>query len=196
MRMIDWRLISLLALAGCSQAPEERNASVADDLPVNETVAPRAPEASARQSVLTKLDGSCRLIEEDREEGSYSLRRCSGRGGWQVNWSESDLRQDLTLIGSDRKATELNLSALVAKGAFNSFGRTIEWRGPAGGKPDVLIARMNVAAGTETARPDISRLVVIRLEPSPCLVAVVEPSGSQSSKARIADGKMPACIVD
>ena len=194
--MIDWRLISLLALAGCSQAPEERNVSVADDPSVNGTVAPQAAEASARQSVFTKLDASCRLIEENREEGPYWLRRCPGQGGWQVNWSESDLRQDLTLIGGDGKEAELGLSSLVAKGAFNSIGSTVEWRGPASGTPNVLIARMNVASGVEPSRPDISRLAVVQLAPTPCLVAVVEPSSSQNSKAReIADGKLPGCVA-
>lgn len=196
--MIDWRLASMVALAGCGQAPEERNVPVADDVPVNAattTSQAAEAEAEARKSAFTKLDDNCRLIEENREEGPYWLRRCPGQGGWQVNWSESDLRQGLTLIGGDGEEAELDLSSLVAKGAFNSLGSTVEWRGPADGTPDVLIARMNVAGGAEPSRPDISRLAVVRLSPAPCLVAVVEPSSDQNSKAHeIADGKLPICI--
>lgn len=170
--------------------------SVADDGSVTVARTPaKSPTSAARRSVFTKLDASCHLIEENPEEGPYWLRQCSGQGGWQVNWSESDLRQGLTLIRGDGKEVDLDLSSLVAKGAFNSLGTTIEWRGPADGTPDVLIARMNVASGAEPPRLDISRLAVVRLAPTACLVAVVEPSSSQNAKAReIADGKLPACI--
>ena len=204
--MSDFRCIAALALAlsACGSA-EQSNISAPDNSAVVEahteprpSPSPSKAEVPARDSTFTELDiAKCRLIEEEREEGPYWLRRCPGHAEWQLDWSESDLRQGLTLIapGNGRKS-ELGLSELVAKGAFNSIAKTLEWRGDDAANPETLVLRMNVANGAEASRPDISRLVVVRLTQTPCLIGIVEPGSGQNEKARaIADDSHAKCIT-
>ena len=156
------------------------------------------PAPTKHESVYTELsEARCRILEENKEEGPYWLRRCPGHAGWQLDWSDSDLRQGLTLISPQGGETELNLSDLVAKGAFNSIGKTVEWRGTDLARPEALIVRMSVANGVEPRLPDISRLAVVRLTRTPCLVAVIEPGALQNDRAReVADGVMATCVAD
>jgi hypothetical protein len=156
------------------------------------------PGPAKHESVYTELsEARCRIVEENREEGPYWLRRCPGHAGWQLDWSDSDLRQGLTLISPQGRETELNLSDLVAKGAFNALGKTVEWRGKESSEPKALIVRMSVANGVEPRLPDISRLAVVRLTGTPCLVAVIEPGARQNDCAReVADGEMGTCVAD
>ena len=178
MKMIDWRVIAAFAALACT-------------LP-----AMAKPLAPQRQSVFTKLEPkACRLVEENLGAGPYWIRRCKGPAGWRLDWSEDDLREDLTLIAADGRETELRLTELVANGAFNSLGATIEWRGRAATKPDMLIVRTSVANAASPGGPDISRLAVVRLTGRPCVVAIVGPGPKQNQEARkLADGPMPACI--
>jgi len=203
--MSDLRIVAALALAlcACDVGVEEANVAVSDNSvepaqSASESQSSNAvtPASPARTSTFTELDmAKCRLLEEEKEEGPYWLRRCPGHAGWQLDWSESDLRQGLSLIAPSRKETELRLSDLVAKGAFNSIAKTIEWRGANAANPEALIFRMNVASGAEPQRPDISRLGVVRLAGKPCLVGIVEPGPGQNEKARnIADGPMAECV--
>ena len=197
-----WPLALILALAACSQAAEDTNALVAAEVsansPQNSAQEPVARSVPTRDSVFTQLDmARCRILEENKEEGPYWLRRCPGHAGWQLDWSDSDLRQGIALISPQGRETELNLSDLVAKGAFNSLGKTVEWRGADPNKPEALIFRMSVANGVEPRLPDISRLAVVRLTQTPCLVAVIEPGTGQNDRAReIADGDMATCIAE
>jgi hypothetical protein len=116
--------------------------------------------------------------------------------GYQLETSKSDLRQDVVVIAPDGERSELNLSAVVAKGAFNSLGTAAEWRGNAPAPPKALIVRLGVASDSEAKRPDVSNLVVARLTPAPCVVAIVPPGPGQNEKARaIADGKQPNCLA-
>ena len=156
------------------------------------------PAPARHESVYTELsEARCRILEDNKEEGPYWLRRCPGHAGWQLDWSDSDLRQGLTLISPQGRETELNLSDLVAKGAFNSIGTTVEWRGEDLAMPEALIVRMSVANGVEPRLPDIRRLAVVRLTRTPCLVAVIEPGVGQNDRAReIADGEMATCVAD
>ncbi|GAA4712587.1 hypothetical protein GCM10023325_05260 [Sphingomonas lutea] len=197
-------LLALGFLAACSgEAPNRPDSNAgAQQTRVRATANPPAPTPAAapatpaRVSTFTQLaETRCRLIEENKEEGPYWLRRCPGHAGWSLEWSESDLRQDLTLIAPSGAKSELGLTGAVANGAFNSIQPTIEWRGPDARTPAALIVRMNVAAGQEGGRPDISRLVVVRLTSSPCPVAVVPPGPGQNARARaIADAPPPACL--
>jgi hypothetical protein len=165
----------------------------------NDPASSAAPAAAPpRVSAFTDLTvEKCRIVEENKEEGPYWLRRCPGHAGWQLEWSDSDLRQGIDLISPAGRKTELRLSDLVAKGAFNSLGQKIEWRGDNPGAPEALIVRMNVANGADPRLADISRLAVVRLTETPCLVAVVEPGARQNERAReFADGASGECIED
>ncbi|HEY0164112.1 MAG TPA: hypothetical protein VGB39_01935 [Sphingomicrobium sp.] len=204
-------MASLLLVGACnSEAPAPRQDGRAETLTVELDPARPAPVADDRASVrasvpapsqadagrYTSIDpASCRLIEQNVDEGGYSRHACDGPSGYKLEISESDLRQDIVVIAPGGGRTELQLSSIVAKGAFNSLGKTAEWRG-SGAKPSALIVRLNVARGPEPTRPDISNLVVARLSRPTCVVAVVPPGPDQNGSARrIADGPMPGCIV-
>jgi hypothetical protein len=117
-----------------------------------------------------------------------------GAGGYQLEWSSGDLRENLALVRAG-KETSLDIPTKVANGAFDALGKTLEWRGPKGGAPDVLVVRVHVA--NAEGKSDSGRLAVIRLGKQPCVVAVVAPQAGQSDKARaIADGKLPDCLAD
>ena len=153
------------------------------------------PEADGR-SRFTSIDPvKCRLLEENLEEGGWWRRLCSGAAGYQLELSESDLRQDIVIIETGGQRNELGLSEIVANGAFNTLGRTVEWRGADPASPETLIVRLGVASDPEGKKPDISNLIVVRLKPPACIVAVVPPGASQNERARtIADGMLPACL--
>ena len=157
-------------------------------------VTPAAATAAPRASQYSPVsDSACKVIEASEETGDWT-GSCPGVAGYRVEWSSSDLRDDLTLI-KGKARTPLQIPTLVAKGAFNSPGPRIEWRGPTGGAPDVLIVRVHVANPEGVS--DSGRLAVFRLQPSICLVAVVHPQSGQSDRARaIADGKLPDCLAD
>jgi hypothetical protein len=149
---------------------------------------------AARVSQYTQLDDRFCGKENVIEETGDWDRRCRGAGGYQLEWSSGDLRENLTLMRGG-KETNLDIPVKVAGGAFASLGRALEWRGPKSGAPDVLVARVHVA--NAQGKSDGGRLTVIRLGPAPCVVAVVAPQAGQSGKARaIADGKLPDCLAD
>jgi hypothetical protein len=148
--------------------------------------------AAARVSQFTKLDDkSCGKEDIIEETGDWE-RRCRGAGGYALEWSSGDLREDLTVL-KDGKSTDLEIPTKVAGGAFDSLGKTLEWRGPAGGEPDVLVVRVHVA--NAEGKSDSGRLTIVRLGAAPCIVAIVPPEPAQSERARaIADGKLPDCL--
>ena len=191
-----------LSLAACdetSRAEIPNSNGVASTANVtSQNAGPIADQTDKRVSTYTKLSGeSCELVDENREEGPYWLRRCTGPDGWVVEWGESDLRQGLTLVSASGTSTDLELSDKVANGAFNILGPAIEWRGEPGRPAVVVIVRMDVTDNANPERPAKSRLAVARLVPSPCVVAIIDPSAQQNEKAReIADGKLLECIAN
>ena len=152
------------------------------------------PRPSGSSRYVSLEPSSCKLIEENVEEGGYWRRRCAGLAGYELETSESDLRQDVVIVAPDGRRSELNLSSLVAKGAFNSLGKMAEWRGQDPGKPRALIVRVSVPADPGVGRRGRSDLVVARLAPPACVVAVVPQGPGQNDKARaIADRELPPC---
>ncbi len=193
-------LMAALAMGACRADPGDGQANevvsnasrpVPDQLPTLPPV-----EIPVRSSEFTTLDpATCRIIEDNRDEGPYWRRRCRGGRGYSVEWTESDLRQGLELISDGGERTNLRLSELVADGAFNRLGPRIEWRGVIASKPDMLVVRLFVADGAEPAKPDRSLLAVARLQPRPCVVAIVQPGRQQSDQARrIADSAPGPCL--
>lgn len=73
--------------------------------------------------------------------------------------------------------------------------KRIEWRGPAGGAPDVLAFRVHVAG--PGGKNDRGRLAIVGLAPTPCLAAIVGVKSGQSDEARaIADrAPLPPCLT-
>lgn len=161
-----------------------------------DSVGPQQAAPAAGHSQFTSIDpDSCKLIEQNVEEGGWSRRLCRGVAGYQLELTDSDLRQDIIVIPSSGQRRELGLTEIVANGAFNALGKAAEWRGADPSKPDMLIVRLGVAADAEATKPDISNLVVARLQPSACIVAIVPPGAAQNERARaIADGQSTPCL--
>ena len=192
-------MATILASAACGAEP---GATVGNDaqVAVNDTAGGSAAEQDgaetalpARASVFTAAgDKNCRTISTDEETGDWT-GSCPGHAGYGVEQSSGDLRDDITLI-KDGKRTELQLPTLVANGAFDSIGERIEWRGPAGGPPDVLVVRVFIA--NDQGENDGGHLAVARLIPTPCLIGIVRPQPGQSDKARaMADATpLPSCL--
>jgi hypothetical protein len=190
--------VAVVGLGGCraERAPEAPAVAPVESAARNGSQPERAAPAAMTRSQFTSLEPkSCRTIEQNLEEGPYSRDVCAGVAGYKLEVSESDLRQDIDVIAPGGVKSELGLSAIVAKGAFNSLGKLAEWRGADPARPQALIVRLNVAGGPNGDEPDVSRLVVVRLKTPACIVAVVPPAAGQNEQARqVADGKLPDCL--
>lgn len=123
---------------------------------------------------------------KDKGDGDpVSVHRCAGKAGITVIWT----------AGDDSSAVEFGTRALQEtisdKAAFFEAGKTIEWRGPKGGKPQAAILRY--ATGQNVGKLDGSRLVVYRLAPDgpSCIIGSVDarkPSANAAAR-RLADEK-------
>ena len=192
---------AISALCGCRAEPPTNN-NVSEAALQNSTAEPlvenamQERDAANRRSQFTSIDpAKCKLLEENIEEGGWSRRLCDGLAGYKLELTDSDLRQDIIVIPASGQRSELGLTEIVANGAFNALGKTAEWRGADPASPDALIVRLGVAADPEGRKPDISNLIVARLKPVACIVAVVPPGASQNERAQaIADGQLPACL--
>ena len=188
--------IATFGLGGCQaeRTTEEPVQNELADLAASDAAKAAAPAGPGSQ--FTSIDpAKCQLLEENVEEGGWSRRLCPGPSGYKLELTDSDLRQDIIVIPADGERTELGLTEIVANGAFNALGKTAEWRGTDAAGPTALIVRLGVAADPEGRRPDISNLVVVRLRPSACIVAVVPPEPGQNEAARtIADAPLPNCF--
>jgi hypothetical protein len=186
-----------LVASACSQSAREstndrENAPKAPIASSSGALVPTAPQPG-RVSNFTRLDDKvCKTTNYDRETGDWS-GACPGVGGYTLEWSIGDLRDDLEIIRGKHR-TQIGIPQIVSNGAFDSIGTTLEWRGPVDRQPDVLLARVHVARSDGTS--DSGRLAIVRLGEKPCIVAVVPPQSSQSDKARaIADGKLATCLA-
>jgi len=106
---------------------------------------------------------------KDKGNGDpVSVHRCPGKAGITVVWTAGD---DSSAVAFGAKALE---EAVTDKAAFFEAGKTIEWRGPKGGRPQAAILRY--ATGASVGKLDGSRLVVYRLAPdgASCIVGSVD----------------------
>lgn len=117
-----------------------------------------------------------------------SVHRCPGKAGITVIWTAGD---DSSAVEFGAKALQETISA---KAAFFEAGKTIEWRGPKGGKPQAAILRY--ATGANVGKLDGSRLVVYRLaaDGSSCILGSVDARKPDANAAarRLADEKAPS----
>lgn len=193
--------ITASALCACRTEPPT-DSTISEAAVQNEAPGPLAENAvqtaggANRRSQFSSIDPTkCKLLEENIEEGGWSRRLCDGLAGYKLELTDSDLRQDIIVIPASAQRSGLGLTEIVANGAFNALGKTAEWRGADPADPDALIVRLGVAADPEGRKPDISNLIVARLKPSACIVAVVPPGAGQNERAQaIADGKLPECL--
>ena len=126
----------------------------------------------------------------------FTETQCAGPDGWSLRIGDSDARQRLTVLQPTGHEAPLD-TARIGGGGFSSFGRTAEWRGPAGPAfaPDALIVRYQVAEQPQPA-PETAYLLAVRLAPEPCIVARIAPGPQQNALARAAADRGGACLAD
>jgi hypothetical protein len=114
-----------------------------------------------------------------------SVHRCPGKTGFSVIWTAGD---DSSAVEFGSKALQETISD---KAAFFEVGKTIEWRGPKGGRPQAAIVRY--ATGQSIGKLDGSRLVIHRLSPdgASCIIGSVDARKPDANAVarRLADEK-------
>ena len=132
---------------------------------------------------------------KDKGDGDpVAVHRCHGKAGIAVVWTAGD---DSSAVEFGAKAMQ---ETIFDKAAFFEAGKTIEWRGPRGGKPQAAILRY--ATGQNVGKLDGSRLVVYRLatDGSTCILGSVDARkpGANAAARHLADEKAVGfrCGVD
>ena len=127
--------------------------------------------------------GKCRKAKPDDQ--GVSVHRCAGKAGIPVIWTAGDDSSSVDF--STRPIAE----TISDKASFFEAGRTIEWRGPRGGRPQAAILRY--ATGQNVGKLDGSRLVVYRLgsDGISCVIGSVDGRSRDANAAarRLADEK-------
>lgn len=190
--MVRLAPLPLLLLAACSDTGQPAEGSTAS--PAAVPVASAAPETAPTEADAgfryTRL-ADCTLTRSAPEEAGFFEHECAGEGGYRLRKSEADLRDNLVVLAPGSGEHDLGLPTL-ARGAFSSVGDTVEWRGESEGAsftPRALIVRQIVMEDPDPAVPEVSYLVVARLQPAACVVARIPPGPGQNQKARdAADG--------
>lgn len=123
---------------------------------------------------------------KDKGNGDpVSVHRCAGKAGIAVIWTAGD---DSSAVEFGAKALQETISD---KATFFEAGKTIEWRGPKGGRPQAAIVRY--ATGASVGKLDGSRLVVYRLalDSASCILGSVDARKSDANAAarRLAEEK-------
>jgi len=127
----------------------------------------------------TKTTG-CRTLESHPDEAGWYRGRCKGVGGYALELTEGDLRQDLIVITPAKKKHDLQLTSYYPR--FSSVGEKVEWR-VKGGLPVALISRYNVS--TDDNGGTISYLMVSKIgKKESCVVDVIMPGKDQNVDAR------------
>ena len=142
----------------------------------------------AEQWVSSYTSHAYAKCRKDKGDGDpVFVHRCAGKAGITVIWTAGD---DSSAVEFGAKAVQETISD---KAAFFEAGKTIEWRGPKGGKPQAAIVRY--ATGASVGKLDGARLVVYRLAPdgSSCIAGSVDARKPEANAAarRLADEKAP-----
>lgn len=136
-------------------------------------------------SYTTHDYAKCRKTKPDDQ--GVSVHRCAGKAGIPVIWTAGD---DSASVDFSTKPIAEPISD---KASFFEAGRTIEWRGPKGGRPQAAILRY--ATGRNIGKLDGSRLVVYRLgaDGVSCIIGSVDGRARDANAAarRLADEKAP-----
>lgn len=195
-------ILPVLALAACSSEPSaplaqtrsEAASDAADARSAEALSRPTPAPPAAIGSHYTSLK-TCREVERV-EEGSYGRSLCDAPGGLVLEYVTFDGRDDLRIGNSAKGAINLEFPSL-GKGAFNSLGPAIEWRGaagPGGFMADALIVRNAIYDTPETPDRARSTLAVVDLSKR-CVVAQIPPGPGQNEAARAEAGKKGGTCV-
>ncbi|MEQ1497314.1 MAG: hypothetical protein ABL914_01530 [Novosphingobium sp.] len=194
-------VLSLALLAACSQdaqpdpqtGPSAKPGVAASAEPAA-TASSEAPPLAGPVSAYTSFK-DCKLVESGEGE-DWSISRCKGIGGYDLQVDYGDARDDLVLLRRGKPPVKLNLFAL-GSGGFNTLGDAAEWRargGADGSDPAMLIVRNKISEDPEDSAKQTHLLVVIDLKKA-CVIAQVRPQSGQNAAARsIADGAPRKCL--
>ncbi|HKX79645.1 MAG TPA: hypothetical protein VJM34_14090 [Novosphingobium sp.] len=205
MRQTPLPLLLAAALSACGSDPPDPNGASSDG-PATGATAPQvsadpaavvgdAAESSddARVSRYTSVKG-CRVTESNAEEGGWSVSACPGLGGYRLELTESDLRQNLVIRPPTGGEHGLDPAEATGSGGFSRIGETVEWRGTGEGaafRPRALIVRYLVVENPDRPSVETGYLLTVRLaNGGPCITGRLPPGPEQNEKARdLADGK-------
>jgi hypothetical protein len=136
------------------------------------------------KSVYTNLSADkCKATKESSDDGYVGI--CDGVGGFKLEVSEGDLRQNIQVILPNKKKFDLNLWGF--NGGFSTVGEKAEWR-MKGTVPTALIIRFKVSDAEDSAKITSYLMVAKVSKTSACVVDVVMPSKTQNADAKkIAD---------
>ena len=193
-------LLALLLLTACSKETEPVPAATASQEPgalSDEATTAAMPAAIAGPVSRYTSFRHCKLVKSGERLGEdWSVSRCAGIGGYDLELDYSDARDDLALLHNGSPAVELGLVELSG-GGFSSLADTAEWRGEgsdAGFAPTALIVRHLVSENSDNAGRQTAVLMVIDLRQR-CVTDQVRPQPGQNEAARtIADGPRRACL--
>ena len=138
------------------------------------------------QSRYDRID-NCRVTRLYTQDVGYRETRCPAVGGFALQTSESDGRDDLTVLSANGRKQALNLTGTAGSG-FGTLGTTAEWR-MRGGRPHAVIVRFSLSENPDRAEVRTSYLVVASLSRTrSCVIGKVAPGPDQNLRARrIAD---------
>ena len=133
------------------------------------------------KSVYTStIAEKCKATKESSDEGYIGI--CEGVGGFKLELSEGDLRQNIKVISPSKKRFDLNFGSFF--GGFSSIGEKVEWR-VKGTVPTALIVRFKVSENPEDSSIITSFLLVAKVsKTSACIVDVVKPGKTQNADAQ------------
>ncbi len=136
------------------------------------------------KSTYTNLAADkCKATKESSDDGYVGV--CEGVGGFKLEVSEDDLRQNIKVISPSKKKFDLGLWNIYS--GFSSVGEKAEWR-MKGSVPTALIIRFNVSDAEDSTKITSYLMVAKVSKTSACVVDVVMPSKTQNADAqKIAD---------
>ena len=140
----------------------------------------------AVQSRYARID-DCRVTRLYTQDVGYRETRCPAVGGFALQPSESDGRDELVVLSANGRKQALNLTGTAGSG-FGTLGDTAEWR-LRGARPHAVIVRFSLSEDPDRAELRTSYLVVASVSRSrSCVIGKVAPGPDQNARARrIAD---------
>jgi hypothetical protein len=148
------------------------------------TFGPAQPSHAAAQvtsKFVSLKDDDCKSIGDNGPDDDYATLQCGSVAGWTVIIDYGDARDSISLRRAG-KVTPLNFSQTVT-GYFATVGERFEFRLKKGVAVGTIVRVVHPLNG-EAPEPKVSVLVVSRLAPTPCVIAMVDPSPTQSATAQ------------
>ena len=137
--------------------------------------------AAASSKFVSLADSNCKSTGESAEEDTATLL-CKGTiDGWSVIIEYGDARDSVALRRGG-KVTQQHFESTVT-GYFSAVGDKYEFRVKSN-KAIGTIVRVVHDLNGESPETKVSVLVVSRLSPTPCVIAVVQPGSKQATTAR------------